>query len=266
MNFTEIFVFGIIQLLISLIVFLILISAGKFICSRIKSNYHLKDSKFLNFTEYLPEERFTTFRQEFYLVMILIFVVCIMYTVVGWRKDSISLVFFDIVVSLYLIIKGDITFSSNKFLFFLAVPFSSLSYLIFANDNLVIMYLVHVFVFPYMIMLYYRKFRDYTETNSFGITILLLFAIVFVSFFITIVVEGVYPLESLVMVSNAFTSNGYSVLGHSTAGQVNALILVWSGFVLSGVGTATLVVAIVMKRANEKFDRLEEMVKKNTKD
>ena len=68
------------------------------------------------------------------------------------------------------------------------------------------------------------------------------------------------------MVSNAFTSNGYSVLGHSTFGKINALILVWSGFLLSGVGTATLAVAIVMKYANDKFDHLEEKVKKIKKD
>ena len=67
------------------------------------------------------------------------------------------------------------------------------------------------------------------------------------------------------MTSNAFTSNGYAVLGNSSVGKLNSLILVWSGFILSGVATATLTVAIVMKRVNNDFDRLEELVKKNKK-
>ena len=77
------------------------------------------------------------------------------------------------------------------------------------------------------------------------------------------VVEQVSPLNSLVMVSNAFTSNGYSILGASGWGKINSLFLVWSGFFLSGVGTATLTVAIVMKHVDKEFDRLEKLVKKN---
>ena len=114
-------------------------------------------------------------------------------------------------------------------------------------------------------MVYYNKFSEYTQTNSLGITIMLLFLIVFISFLFTIVVEDVSPLDSIAMVSNAFTSNGYAVLGSSGIGKVNALVLVWSGFLLSGVGTATLTVAIVMRHVNEKFDRLERLAKKNKK-
>ena len=77
------------------------------------------------------------------------------------------------------------------------------------------------------------------------------------------IVENVSPLNSLVMVSNAFTSNGYSILGSSGWGKINSLVLVWSGFLLSGVGTATLTVAIVMKHVDKEFDRLEKLVKKN---
>ena len=95
---------------------------------------------------------------------------------------------------------------------------------------------------------------------------MLLFLIVFVSFFITIVVEGVSPIDSIAMVSNAFTSNGYAILGSTGFGKLNAIFLVWSGFILSGVGTATLTVAIVMSHVNDKFDHLEDLVKKNKKD
>ena len=78
-------------------------------------------------------------------------------------------------------------------------------------------------------------------------------------------VEGKTPIDSLVMVSNAFTSNGYAVLGKTGLGKIDSLILVWGGFFLSGVGTATLAVGIVMRKTDEKFDRLEELIKKNKK-
>ena len=94
---------------------------------------------------------------------------------------------------------------------------------------------------------------------------MLLFIIIFISFFVTIVVEHVTPIDSIAMVSNAFTSNGYSILGTSGLGKVNAIFLVWSGFILSGVGTATLTVALVVKQVNHKFDHLENLIKKNKK-
>ena len=78
--------------------------------------------------------------------------------------------------------------------------------------------------------------------------------------------EHVSPLDSIVMVSNAFTSNGYAILGKTGAGKLNSLFLIWAGFILSGVGTATLTVAIVMNQVNEKFDRLEDLARKNKKE
>ena len=106
--------------------------------------------------------------------------------------------------------------------------------------------------------MYYDKFQEYTESNGLSITILVLFIIVFLSFIITQFVEGVNPLDSLVMVSNAFTSNGYAILGNSITGKLNALVLVWGGYILSGVGTATLTAAILLRHFNSKFEEMEE--------
>ena len=65
------------------------------------------------------------------------------------------------------------------------------------------------------------------------------------------------------MVSNAFTSNGYAVLGDSVPGKLNSIVLVWSGFIISGVGTATLTAAILTRTYHNKFeeydDKLEEL-------
>ena len=125
--------------------------------------------------------------------------------------------------------------------------------------------ILHQAVFIYFIKVYFDKFMKYTQTNSLGITIMLLFSIVFISFLITMPVENVSPLNSLVMVSNAFTSNGYAILGQSSFGKLNSIVLVWSGFILSGVGTATLTVAIIKRHLNSRFDDLEEKIKKNGK-
>ena len=99
-----------------------------------------------------------------------------------------------------------------------------------------------------------------------GIAIILLFLIVFFSFLATQVAEGANALDSLVMVSNAFTSNGYAVLGNSIAGKLDAIVLVWAGYILSGVGTATLTAAILTRHFNSKFEELEELIKKNNEE
>ena len=67
------------------------------------------------------------------------------------------------------------------------------------------------------------------------------------------------------MVSNAFTSNGYTVLGSTGLGKANSILLVWSGFILSCVGTATLTVSIIVSHIDDKFDRLEKLVKNKKK-
>ena len=60
------------------------------------------------------------------------------------------------------------------------------------------------------------------------------------------------------MVSNAFTSNGYAVLGTSSLGKINSVILVWGGYILSGVGTATLATALISKHFQNKFGDMNE--------
>ena len=73
--------------------------------------------------------------------------------------------------------------------------------------------------------------------------------------------------------SNAFTSNGYAVLGSSIPGKLNSIALVWGGYLLSGVGTATLTAAILINHFNnkikhydDKFEELEDLIKQINKD
>lgn len=245
-------------------IFVIMFYAGRFIKNRLESSTDIKSSRFFNPKEYLPEEELTTLKQVFYLVMIMFFVFGILYSVFIWEHDLHTFFILDIIVSIYLALQIKGKSRKNMLILFALIPFGSLYQLIFGTYFYMGLFdIFHVIIFAYMIKVYYNKFSEYTQTNSLGITIMLLFLIVFISFLFTIVVEDVNPLDSIAMVSNAFTSNGYAVLGSSGIGKVNALVLVWSGFLLSGVGTATLTVAIVMKHVNEKFDRLERLAKKN---
>ena len=68
------------------------------------------------------------------------------------------------------------------------------------------------------------------------------------------------------MVSNAFTSNGYTVLGNTIPGKFNSVLLVWSGYILSGVGTATLTAGILIKHFNSRFEKLEKMIEEKNED
>ena len=117
-----------------------------------------------------------------------------------------------------------------------------------------------------------------------GIAVILLYVIIFASFIVTSFAEAKTPLDAIAMVSNAFTSNGYAVLGNSEVGKINSIVLVWMGFIISSAGTATLTVAILKRQVkgklkeyddklddlNKKFDevndnleKLEKLIKKN---
>jgi hypothetical protein len=149
---------------------------------------------------------------------------------------------------------------------FLLIPFGSLFKLTF-GDNLLIWYdIFHIIGYVYFMMIYYRKFVQYTENNELGITIILLFTIILVSFLFTMIVEDVSPLDSIVMVTNAFTSNSFDAAGNSIVGKLDSMILAWGGFILSGVGTATLSASIIQRYVDRDFDNLEKLIKDKKKE
>ena len=258
------------EFVIAILIFGALFVAGKLIFKKLKDS----KSRVLNPLEYFPEEEVQTLRQVFYLVMMLIFFVFILYIIVVPGNDFMGVAVVQLLVSLYIAFTLDYSSWKNRVLFFLLIPYESIALIAF-NESIVLLpiYAIHVLVYAYLIKVYYGKFRHYTETNSLGITIILLFSIIFVSFIVTCFAENVDPLNSLVMVSNAFTSNGYAILGNTGIGKLTALLLVWGGYTISGVGTATLTVAILSrhhkKRENElnkRLDELELLIKNNNKE
>lgn len=251
------------QIVLAIIIFAVIFFIGKVVVKYLINNTTLKNSALFNIREYFPEEEIPALRQVYYLSMILIFTVTMMYILSSWGPETVNIAYIDIILSCFLATKIKPDSLKHKLMLVALVPFGSINFLIFGMTFVNLVDIIHAPMYLYFVKMYYQKFVEYTETNSLGITIILLYSIIFISFIVTMIVEKVSPLNSLVMVSNAFTSNGYSILGSSGWGKINALILVWSGFLLSGVGTATLTVAIVMKHVDKEFDRLEKLVKRN---
>lgn len=248
-----------IQLAIELIIFLILMFLGIFIYDKLLHN----DNRLLKSREYFPEDEIHSLKQIFYLILLALCFINVLYSFVYVSGDLIYFALFDIILSLYIAVTLDKDSLKNKILILLLVPYGSLTFMLFGSSLVGLIDLIHVPIFLYFMKVYYDKFEEFTESNGLGIAIILLFSLIFVSFIFTQIVEGVNPLDSFIMVSNAFTSNGYAVLGNSILGKLNSLVLVWGGYVLSSVGTATLTAAILMRHFNKRFDELEELIKKN---
>ncbi|RAP52450.1 MAG: hypothetical protein BZ138_03105 [Methanosphaera sp. rholeuAM270] len=253
-----------------LLVFVLVISALifyvlKFILGKIKSSTYLKNSRFFNPLEYMPIEEIMTLKQVYYLVMILVLIIIILYLIFDWADGLNFIYVLDILLSTFFIMKLDTSSLKGKVLYVLLIPLASLSGLFFDYTLLILYNIFHIFALSYYIEVYYRKFLEYTENNGLGITIILLFSIITVSFLFTILAENVSPLDSMTMVTNAFTSNSFEASGKTVVGKLDSLLLAWGGYILSGVGTATLSVSIIKGFTNKRFDHLEELIKKNKK-
>ena len=246
----------IIFIILAVVFFFGLYFISSYIIKYLKRNRH---NRLLNATEYLPKEETQTLKQVFYLIIITLCFVDILYSF--YRH----FIFYDTLVSLIacLAIKKDTT--TEKIIMLFLIPLSSLLHSTLDDPAILLLILltVHFIGLAYVIKVYYSKFIHFTESNGLGISILLLFGLVFVSFIFTSFAEGKNLLDSLVMVSNAFTSNGYAVLGDTPIGKLNSLFLVWGGYILSGVGTATLTTALLSRHFNKRFEELEELIKKN---
>lgn len=241
------------EIIIVIIIFLVLVVIGNFVYKRVM----ISSNMLLSQGEVLPEDEIHTLKQVFYLIIMSLAFADILYSLIPGGAFNFAI--FDIFLSLFLAVTLDKSSLKGKVILLLLVPYDSINYLLLFNSPFVsFVDIIHVLIFIYFVKGYYDKFRHYTESNGLGITILILYLIVFFSFIITQLVEGVNPLDALVMVSNAFTSNGYTILGNSITGKLNAIVLVWGGYILSGVGTATLAAAIIIRHFNHRIHEMEE--------
>ena len=252
----EIFASTLFQLSAVIIIFLVLTLLGKVIYRTIKNRY----GNSISINELLPEDEVHTLVQVFYLILMALCVVNIFYSLMGSGNDIYYFAIFDIALSLYFAITLDMGSWKNRIVWLLLIPYGSLAYPLFGISLVIYADLIHALIFIYFAKLNLDKFVEYTNSNALGITIILLFAVIFAGFFITQYSEGVNALDSLVIVSNQFTGNGYSVFGSTISGKLNSLLLVWGGYILSGVGAATLTAALLIRHFKKEFEELRKLI------
>jgi hypothetical protein len=253
---------SIFQILAAMGVFAALAYVAKYIVNKGRLMARFKKSRISNPEEYFPSEEVFLLKQVFYLIVILVIIMVCLYLTFDWNEGFYFIYLLDIVLSVYLALKMDKDRLKDKVLLFLLIPFGSITGILFGDSIVALLDLTHIIGYLYFIKVYFRKFVDYTENNELGITIILLFVIILISFLFTILVENVSPMDSLTMVSNAFTSNSFDASGQNIIGKLNSLVLAWSGFILSGVGTATLAASIVNRYVSQQFAEMRDVVKK----
>ena len=252
----EIFASTLYHLAVVIIIFLVLTILGKLIYRVLKN----KGRNSININELLPEDEVHTLVQVFYLILMALCVVNIFYSLMGSGNDLYYFAIFDIVLSLYFAITLDMSSWKNRIIWLILVPYGSLVYPLFGISLVIFADFIHAFIFIYFAKINLDKFVEYTNSNALGITIILLFAVIFAGFFITQYSEGVNALDSIVIVSNQFTGNGYSVFGNTISGKLNSLLLVWGGYILSGVGAATLTAALLIRHFKKEFEELRQLI------
>ena len=252
----EIFTSALFQLFVVIIIFLVLTLLGKVIYHTLKNRY----GKSISINELLPEDEVHTLVQVFYLILMALCVVNVFYSIMGSGNDLYFFAIFDVALSLYFAITLDMSSWKNRIIWMILVPYGSLVYPLFGLSLVILADFIHAFIFIYFAKLNLDKFVEYTNSNALGITIVLLFAVIFAGFFITQYAEGANALDSLVIVSNQFTGNGYSAFGSTISGKLNSLLLVWGGYILSGVGAATLTAALLIRHFKMEFEELRQLI------
>ena len=200
----EIFTSALFQLFVVIIIFLVLTLLGKVIYHTLKNRY----GKSISINELLPEDEVHTLVQVFYLILMALCVVNVFYSIMGSGNDLYFFAIFDVALSLYFAITLDMSSWKNRIIWMILIPYGSLVYPLFGLSLVILADFIHAFIFIYFAKLNLDKFVEYTNSNALGLTIILLFTVIFAGFFITQYAEGTNALDSPVIVSNQFTGNG----------------------------------------------------------
>ena len=246
------------QIIVAAGIFIILCFLGE----QIKKYLFKHHKKLMNPNEFLPKEEIFSLRQVHYLILILLIYFCIInfffdrfFTV----SNELFLIntLIDIFVSTYIVVAFYDSSTRSRISSIFLMPLASISALVFGTTLLGYWDFIRIPTLLYMVVFLYHRFLEFTDENGLEKLILILVSIVFTCLVTTIFLENQPPLNSLAMTSNAFTSNGYAVLGKTPGGILTSIFLVWSGYILSGVGTATLAAAIIHRNSKKKFEKLE---------
>ena len=248
----EITMFGIYFLYILFIIGIIYIKESHLFTGKINN---------LNFEKFLPSDEIHNLKQIFLLAMsgLLLFGICSMFFVYDDYVDNSRLCVILTTIAIAYIASKDY---KHIILSLLIIPAPVILWLL--NPVTVILF-YPLFVIQWIgtlicVIYFIHQFFKFTKKNNLGFTVIIFILILIGSCFITAYYEQTNLIDSVVMISNAFTSNGYALLGSSTAGKIDSIILVWGGYLLSGVGTATLTAAILGRHLKSKLESQEEKI------
>lgn len=208
-------------------------------------------------SDFLPDDEISHLKQIFLLLFGLLSIIGLIFSFI--IKDNVN--YFELAVLNIIFTTIAIIYLAEKsytklILSVLIIPSTSIIWLLF-NKDLPNFFLMIQCIGNLITGLYFiYKFFKYTKNNKLGLTVIIFALILSSSLATTSIGENVSLIDSMVMVSNAFTSNGYTILGHTYIGKLNSITLVWFGYLLSGVGTATLTAAIILKRMKHKMNIL----------
>ncbi len=249
-------VFGLSDAVVTILVYLIFI----IFCIVVvyAKEYLHSDLKNFDIEAFLPKDEYFYLKQIFYLVMSVLFLIGFL-ALFLLPKSDFTIWGIDVIVSIIAIIY---VIGKQPWRFVLALlllPCGSIL-LVMGIELPYILYILHYIGAFAIVGLFIQRFLTYTRDNNLGFTAILFIGILAISFGVTLCFEKATFLDSLVMISNAFTSNGYTVLGNSSGGKLASILLVWGGYLLSGVGTATLCAAIVNSSFRKKFKEQKDEV------
>ena len=229
-------------------------------------NKIVKWYKTVDLENWLPIEQMKEFKQLFYLIIAGLLIADLYYLIVmnTYFNYIWDLVIFDFILS---IIAGIYIFDTDNLpktiiLLITLIPFTGYTFTGYYGLGAVpflILEIIHIIGILYIIFLAFKEFKSYSESHKLGYTILLLYIIVAVAIFLSARFQNLSLLDSLVYCSNAFTSNGYGLVNATNVGgKLISIFLVWSGYILSGVTTALLTLALVSRYYNNKISNIEE--------
>ncbi|WP_407413896.1 hypothetical protein [Methanobrevibacter sp.] len=164
----------------------------------------------------------------------------------------------DIILSVYITVSFYDGSTKSRIISIFMLPLTSIVYLIFGGPLVGYWEFIRIPALLYLVAHFYNKFLSHTKEHNLDKIILLLVSVIYISFVLTLISEKQNPIQSLGMVSYAFTSNGYIISDTTTEGVIISTILAWSGYIISGVATATLGAAIVLRKTHKKFENLEK--------
>ena len=223
----------------------------------IKKNRTLRRLKEFDHEKFLPSDEIYYLKQIFLLIMSSLFIFGFL-SMLFIYDSYVDISILDIILSIIAIgyVANDDYKSIILSLLLMPAPVA-LWFLNISITPLIIIHWVGIFIGT---IYFIQQFFKFTEKNNLGFTVIIFVLILMVSCFVTSFYEGTNLIDSFVMISNAFTSNGYTILGQSTIGKIDSILLVWGGYLLSGVGTATLTAAIITSYLKSRIESQDEKI------